>query len=102
MRRDGGSQLTYHQGASAEHPIGQLPLVKGPSWGYFGSDKHVPLSLEPPISAQDEAAIIQEQAYRLRSLLAVDDVVKGLREYLLDAGEWERTYWVFTSDRESA
>lgn len=83
------------------HPIGHLPLIKGPSWNYFGSDKHIPLSLEPPITPEDEAAIIQEQAYRLRSLLAVDDVVKGLREYLLEVDEWDRTYWVFTSDRES-
>eukprot|EP01047_Picozoa_sp_COSAG01_P017048 COSAG01_NODE_891_length_12911_cov_99.327740_15_plen_100_part_00 len=83
------------------HPIGKLPLLKGPAWGYFGADKHIPLSMEPPISEQDELALVQEQAYRLRSLLAVDDVVRGLREYLLQAGEWERTYWVFTSDRAS-
>ena len=84
------------------HSIGELPLVKGPSWGYFGRDKHVPLSIEPPISEQDELAIIQQQAYRLRSLLAVDDVVRGIREYLVRVDEWERTYWVFTSDREFA
>jgi hypothetical protein len=42
-------------------------------------------------------AIVEEQAYRLRTLLSVDDVVEGLREYLIEAGEWDRTYWIFTS-----
>ena len=37
----------------------------------------------------------------VRLELAVDDVVRGLREYLLLVNEWERTYWVFTSDRTS-
>ena len=35
----------------------------------------------------------------LRSLLSVDDIVKGLREYLVGAKEWDRTYWIFTSVR---
>jgi|EP01047_Picozoa_sp_COSAG01_P040723 hypothetical protein len=86
----------------ADHPIGNLPLIKGPYFNYAGTDKHVPLSIEPPISEADEAAIVQEQAYRLRSLLSVDDLVRGLREYLVEAGEWNRTYWIFTSDREFA
>lgn len=75
-----------------------MPLLKGASWNYLGADKHIPLNMEPPISAADEASIVQEQAFRLRSLLSVDDIVKGLREYLVGAKEWDRTYWIFTSD----
>ena len=74
----------------------QLP--KGPYWNYLATDKHTPFPLEPPISAQDEASIVQEQAYRLRTLLSVDDIVKELHAYLAQAQEWDRTYWVFTSD----
>ena len=44
---------------------------------------------------------MEEQAYRLRTLLSVDDVVKDLREYLIEAGEWDRTYWIFTSGKYS-
>ena len=82
----------------AEHPVGNLPLVKGASWNYLGADKHDPLSVEPVISAEDEASIVQEQAYRLRTLLSVDDLVQGLHEYLVAVGEWDRTYWLYTSD----
>lgn len=80
----------------ADHPIGELPLIKGPYYNYFGEDKHLPLSLEPEISATDEAAIVYEQSLRLRSLLSVDDMVKGIHEYLMSVGEWNRTYFVFT------
>ena len=43
-----------------DHPMGNLPLIKGPSYNYLGVDKHIPLSMEPEISADDEAAIVQE------------------------------------------
>ncbi len=34
----------------------------------------------------------------MRSLLSVDDIIRGLREYLVTAGEWSNTHLIFTSD----
>ena len=82
----------------ANHSIGLLPLPKDPYYGFHGADKHGFLPAEPPISEEDGLAIVEEQAYRLRTLLSVDDVIKGVRDYLTSAGEWDRTYFIFTSD----
>jgi len=65
----------------ADHPIGNLPLIKGPYYNHLSTDKHGYFAEEPPISEADEAQMQEEQAYRLRSLLSVDDLVKGVREY---------------------
>eukprot|EP00937_MAST-01D_sp_MAST-1D-sp2_P005871 g5871.t1 len=82
----------------ADHPIGNTPLVKDAAYNYLARGKHAFLPGEPPISAEDERAIQYEIALRLRSLLSVDDMVTGIREYLVSAGEWDRTYFVMTSD----
>lgn len=34
----------------------------------------------------------------LRTLLSVDDLIQGIHHYLDSVGEWERTYFLFTSD----
>jgi len=82
----------------ADHPIGNTPIIKDPMYNYLAKGKHAFLPDEPPISAEDEKAIAYEISLRLRSLLSVDDMVQGIREYLVAAGEWDRTYFVFTSD----
>ena len=82
----------------ADHPIGNLPLPKDPYYGFLSKDKHGFFPIQPEISPQDELAMIEEQAYRLRTLLTVDDLIKGVREYLISAGEWDNTYFIFTSD----
>jgi hypothetical protein len=33
---------------------------------------------------------------RLKTLLSVDDMVKGIREYLMSVGEWDRTFFIMT------
>jgi N-acetylglucosamine-6-sulfatase len=82
----------------ADHPIANTPIVKDPYYNYWAQGKHAFLPLEPAISAVDEAAIQYEYGQRLRTLLSVDDVVRGIHSYLDSVGEWERTYFLFTSD----
>ncbi len=81
-----------------DHPIGNTPIVKGPYFNYLATGKHAFLPFEPQISPVDLEGIKYEHSLRLRTLLSVDDVVKGIREYLLEVGEWDRTYFIFTSD----
>ena len=35
---------------------------------------------------------------RLKSLLSVDDMVRGIHGYLTSVGEWDNTFFFFTSD----
>jgi N-acetylglucosamine-6-sulfatase len=81
-----------------DHPIGNTPIIKDPMYNYLAKGKHAFLPDEPPISAEDEKSIAYEISLRLRSLLSVDDMVAGIREYLVEAGEWDNTYFVMTSD----
>jgi arylsulfatase A-like enzyme len=52
----------------------------------------------PELSAEDVAEIDAQYVARLRSLLAVDELVAGLVETLAELGVLENTYLVFTSD----
>jgi arylsulfatase A-like enzyme len=80
------------------HPVGELPVVKEPNYGVLGSDKHAFYPAEPTIDSADAAAIQSEYADRMRSLLSVDDIIRGLREYLVSVSEWDNTVLIFTSD----
>lgn len=81
-----------------ENPVGALPVVKEPNYGLLGADKHAFYPREPVIGPTQAASIQVEYSKRLRSLLSVDDLVQGLREYLVAAGEWNNTFVVLTSD----
>ena len=72
--------------------------MKGPYYNYLATGKHAYLPHEPPITAVDEAAIQYEYGQRLRTLLSVDDLIRGVHHYLVEVGEWERTFFLFTSD----
>ena len=82
----------------ADHPVGNTPIDRGPYYNYLATGKHAFLPFEPPISSVDEAAIQYEHSMRLRTLLSVDDLVRGVREYLISVGEWDNTFFLFTSD----
>ena len=82
----------------ADHPVGRTALVQEPNWGVHGADKHAFYPANTAIEAADLAAIEAENAKRLRSLLSVDDIVKGLRTYLVSRSEWSNTWMIFTSD----
>ena len=43
-------------------------------------------------------AIQEEHIKRLKSLVAVDDIVRQVVEYLKNVGEWNHTYFFYTSD----
>ena len=81
-----------------DHPVGNTPVVRQPNFGVLGADTHAFYPEEPVISAEDATAIQTEYSKRLRSLLSVDDIVRELREYLIQVGEWNNTYLIFASD----
>eukprot|EP00947_MAST-08B_sp_MAST-8B-sp1_P006067 g6067.t1 len=81
-----------------DHPVGDQPVVKEPNYGLLGKDKHAFYPREPTISDKDAASIQNENSMRLRSLLSVDDIVREVREYLIEENEWDNTVMVFTSD----
>jgi N-acetylglucosamine-6-sulfatase len=62
------------------------------------SDKPKWVSSRPPLSADDIAYIDELYGERLRSLLAVDDMIESLVDTLRDSGELDNTYIFFTSD----
>lgn len=78
--------------------IAEIPVPIDPIYGELGSDKHSFLAKEPVINQQDKLAIQTEHTHRLQSLVAVDDVVRQVVEYLKSAGEWDNTYFFYTSD----
>lgn len=79
--------------------LAKIPVpTLDPYYGFLGADKHSFLATEPIINADDFAAIQDEHTKRLQSLVAVDDIVRGVAEYLTQAGEWDNTYFFYTSD----
>ena len=62
------------------------------------SDKPGYVSGRPLLTAADEAGIDQRYVSRLRMMLAVDDMVKGIVADLRAAGELDNTYIFVTSD----
>lgn len=82
----------------ADHPIGNLPVPKGPDYNWSAQGYHAFLPEEPTINAADEAAIVDEHSKRLRSLLSVDDLVRETFAYLTSVNEWDNTFFIYTSD----
>jgi N-acetylglucosamine-6-sulfatase len=74
-----------------DNPVGELKVLKEPNYGHLGADKHAFYPLEPPISSMDAKQIQNEYSKRMRSMLSVDDIVKDVREYLLQVNEWNNT-----------
>jgi arylsulfatase A-like enzyme len=52
----------------------------------------------PPLSDKEIEAADKLQSWRLRSMLAVEDMVRAVIQALSDTGRLENTYVVFTSD----
>lgn len=78
--------------------IAKIPAPKDAMYGVLQKDKHSFFPNEPNINAADAKAIETEHTNRLQSLVAVDDVIGKLEEYLTSVGEWENTYVFYTSD----
>ena len=84
-----------------DHPIGLLPAPReawSPPYNFSGFDHHPLVARQPILDDADAAAIDQEYSLRMRSLLSVDDIVVALHEMLVEYGEWDNTYVVFSSD----
>ena len=43
------------------------------------------------------AAIARENSKRLRTMLSVDDLIRDVREYLIQQDEWDNTVMLYTS-----
>ena len=81
----------------ADHPVGDLAVVMEPNYNYLGSDKHAFFPHEPPIDSAAAAAIARENSKRLRTMLSVDDLIRDVREYLIQQDEWDNTVMLYTS-----
>lgn len=62
------------------------------------ADKPAWLRDRPPLTAEQIASIDERERQRLRSLLAVDEMIASLVQALADAGQLDDTYLLFTSD----
>ena len=78
--------------------LSHIRAPRDPIYGTLAQDKHAFISTEPPIDDADAMAIEDEHTRRLQSLVSVDDIVRDVVTFLRDAGEWERTIFLFTSD----
>jgi arylsulfatase A-like enzyme len=75
------------------------PAPRPPSFNEVDvTDKPRFAQANPALSPDEIAAIDEEHAVRLETLLAVDDLVAMLVDALRVAGTLDRTYLVFTSD----
>lgn len=76
-----------------------LPFPKPPSFNEPGTpDKPYWVRSLPRITAAVEAEIIEDWRARLRSMLAVDEMVKAFVDLLAQLGRLDRTYIIVTSD----
>ena len=79
--------------------IAEIPVpVDDHYYGVLAKDKHSFLAIEPNINQADAKQIATEHTHRLQSLVAVDDVVRQVAEFLIEADEWDNTYFLYTSD----
>lgn len=62
------------------------------------SDKPSWLQERPPLNSSEVASLETLNEGRMRSLLAVDEMVKAIHDRLFTLGLLERTYIIFTSD----
>jgi arylsulfatase A-like enzyme len=75
-----------------------LPFEKPPSYNENGQDKPLWVRSLPRITPSTEAKIIEDWRSRLRSLLAVDDMIKVFVDVLAELGRLDNTYIIITSD----
>jgi N-acetylglucosamine-6-sulfatase len=79
--------------------FGHRPLPRPPSFNEPNvSDKPAFVRKTPRLDSAEIGTLRTEYRSRLESLLAVDDLVRGLVDRLRAAGELDNTYIVFTSD----
>ena len=75
-----------------------LEVTKLPSYNVSAPDHHWIVSMQPILNEDDAKGIREEYTNRHRTLLSVDDIVREVAEYLKEIGEWDNTYFFYTSD----
>ena len=71
-----------------------------PSFGVSSHDKHWIVATQPKLTqSYIEKKIDNFYKNRMRALRSVDDVVAGLHDAVAQAGQLDRTYFIFTSDQ---
>lgn len=83
-----------HAGAFSDATAPRVPSFNEADVG----DKPEWVRTRPSLTAQQVAQIDEQYRQRLRSLLAVDEMVAGLINVLRETGQLDRTYIFFTSD----
>ena len=85
--------------ARHEDAFANAPLPRSPSFNEkYISDKPGWLRDNPPLNAEQISRMQGLYRNRLRSMLAVDEMIGSLVSELREAGELDDTYIVFTSD----
>lgn len=69
-----------------------------PSWNMSVPDHHWLMRIQDPLT--EKCAFSSDSLYqnRLRALLGVDDLVKAIADTLVDMGEFDNTYFLYSSD----
>lgn len=80
------------------HPIGLLKAPRTVHYNYSALDHHPLVAQQPILDAADAASIDNEYSMRMRTLVSVDDIVVALHNLLVSYGEWDNTYFLFSSD----
>eukprot|EP00730_Choanoeca_flexa_P010995 TRINITY_DN2210_c0_g1_i2.p1 TRINITY_DN2210_c0_g1~~TRINITY_DN2210_c0_g1_i2.p1 ORF type:complete len:519 (+),score=99.21 TRINITY_DN2210_c0_g1_i2:179-1558(+) len=75
-----------------------LRAPQPPNYNYSALDHHWLLAQQPILNGPDVEGIDTEYTNRLRTLLTVDDLITAMAEYLISIGEWDNTYFFYTSD----
>ena len=76
-----------------------LPFPKTPSYDEADvGDKHGYIKNLPPLEDWEKEAHVRHHRERLRSLLAVDDMVESVMGALAETGRLANTYVIYTSD----
>ena len=82
-----------------EESLADLSLPRPPSFDEADvSDKPAWIADNPPLNPEQVARAEELYLNRVRSMLAVDDMIGGLVRALEESGELDNTYIVFTSD----
>eukprot|EP01084_Bolivina_argentea_P021901 40703_1 len=81
-----------------EDRYGDLELLRTDNYNCDTSNYHRPLSDNPPITSDAEQFMLLLYKDRLRSLLSIDDMVKGIIDVIDDENAWDNTYLIYTSD----
>ena len=75
-----------------------LDVTTLPSYNFSAPDHHWIVAMQPILNEADAEGIKEEYTNRHRTLLSVDDIVQEVAEYLIHIGEWDNTYFFYTSD----